>query len=305
MTDEPIAEYHAADAVSKTKVDTFRHNPELYRGRFVTKEIPKPEPTEAMIIGNAVGALTLEGSGAFLARYAEMPEDAPRRPTQKQRGAKKPSPETTAAIEWWDDFAEQTRGKEVLTPAQRELVARCNVAIRNNKTFADLTATGQPEVTFRIQGQAFAVQVRPDWWNEDGCSLTDGYPLVVDLKTIAELPQDDPEYLSRHIATYGYHRSAYLYPEITAHALGWKPEMPRPRFFLAFVEKQDPFHTEIVELTEFDVEVGQREVTHSLTQLRKCMTTGIWSTPQTDVRKVSLPPWYIKKTLEASEAILA
>jgi len=304
---EPIEIYHATNAVSKSKIDVFRQSPMLYHGRFVTKTVAADEPTEAMIIGSAAGALILEGETAFSSRYAILPDDAPKRPTERQINAKKPSPETLEAIAWWSYFNERTDGKTILTTEQHTLIKRMHQAINLNPEFRMLTASGMPEVTFRIQGQHFAMQVRPDWFNDEGCALTDGYPYILDLKTIDKLPCDEPDRLPWKIADFGYHRQAYLYQEVVSLVMKFPAGVPRPRFFFAFIEKQEPFDSAVVELTETDIEVGQREVTDSLKKLRRCYETGVWASPRRagGVANVSLPFSYIRRSLESSDPNIA
>lgn len=303
--DEPIAEYHGADAVSKTRLDTFRRNPELYRRIFVAKTAQKPAPTEAMIFGNACGCWALEGVQAYTQRYIVLPEDAPKRPTKAQINAKNPSTDSLKAMEWWGDFNRRAEGKTILTPEDQQQVLRCHDALQRDARWVELTKGGRPEVTFRIQGEHFPVQCRPDWWNDDGCALSGGYPYIVDLKTIAKLPKDDPDHLPWHIAECGYHRSAWMYPEVVATALGWPLDLPRPRFFLFFVEKEEPYATEMVEFTETDIEVGEREVTDALIRLQRAIQTGVWVEPQTKPRVVSLPPRYVRQSLEQTEPHVA
>lgn len=301
IPDEPIDLYHATAAVSKSKVDVFRESPLLYHRRFVTKTLAAPESTEPMILGNAAGALILEGMSVFDSRYAIVPEDAPKKPTERQINAKKPSDDTVAAIQWWSGFNAHTQGKTLLTADQYAVLLRMNEAIHLNPEFKILTAAGQPEVTFRTQGKHFAVQVRPDWLNEEGCSLTDGYPYILDLKTIDKLPCDEPDRLSWKIADFGYHRQAFLYPEVVANVLKFPADVPRPRFFFAFVEKQEPFDSVVVELSDTDIEIGQREVTDSLTKLRHCYETGVWKSPRKGVSKLTLPFSYVRKSLQLTE----
>ena len=298
---EDIAVYHSINAVSKSRIDVFRESPLLYFRRYVEKTLAAPEPTQAMIIGNAAGALVLEGQNAFDSRYAIVPQDAPKRPTDRQINAKKPSPETVEAIQWWQGFDAHTHGKTLLDAAQYALILRMHEAINLNPEFKILTQSGAPEVTFRTQGQHFAVQVRPDWFNEEGCSLTDGYPYCFDLKTIDRLPCDEPDHLPWRMASFGYHRQHYLYSEVVAQVLKFPADVPRPRFFFGFVEKQEPFDTMIVEFSETDVEVGQREVTDSLTKLRRCYETGVWRSPRKGVTNLTLPFSYVRKSLELTE----
>ena len=68
------AEYHAmTDRVSHSMLEVFRKSAALYHGRFVTKEIPAPEPTSAMTFGNAVHAAVLEHD-RFMKEYSVAPK---------------------------------------------------------------------------------------------------------------------------------------------------------------------------------------------------------------------------------------
>lgn len=55
------ATYHAATQwVSHSSLEVFRDSPRLYEGRFVTKTIPHPEPTEALLLGTWLHMAVLE-----------------------------------------------------------------------------------------------------------------------------------------------------------------------------------------------------------------------------------------------------
>ena len=47
----------------------------------------------------------------FQATYAVMPKDTPRRPTEAQKNAKKPSESTVASIAWWNKWENDCKGK--------------------------------------------------------------------------------------------------------------------------------------------------------------------------------------------------
>lgn len=85
------------------------------------------EPTEALLIGRALDCARLDGD--FAAQYATVPPNAPRRPSKAQREAKKPAPETLAAIGWWNNFNEASAGKVILKQEQLECVLGMNKAL--------------------------------------------------------------------------------------------------------------------------------------------------------------------------------
>jgi hypothetical protein len=304
ITDEDIDVYHSCGAISKTKIDTFRDSPRLFQKKFITRELPRAEKSDALIIGSAVDTLALEGPAAFASRFIIEPDDAPRAVTKKQREAKKPSEETLAAIAYWDRFAAESKGKDVLSDKQAALVKRCADALHSNKTFARFMQFGESQVTFRISGSKFALQCRPDRWLEEGCDLTEGMPCIIDVKTITELPADNPDFLPRHIAEFGYHRGAYLYPEIVATVLKYRDNY-RPPFILALVEKREPHAVLCRPVEETAREIGEREVNEALVRLKKCLTDDVW--PETwdpPLTPVGLPGYYVRRALENTDSNL-
>lgn len=313
LTDEPIGDYHACGAISKSKIDVFRDSPRLFQMRFITGEIP-PEKTEALLIGGAVDCLALEGPEAFAKRFVTEPEGAPKYPSKAQFNAKKPSPETLNAIAFWTAFDEANKGKETLNAKQWALVKRCADALHANATFAKLFAGAECQVTFRIRGDRFAMQCRPDLWLEQGCELTDGKPCIPDVKTIAELPADNPEHLMRHIGDYGYHRAAYIYPEIVAAVMKARAkteaerefwETFRPQFLLVFVEKREPHAVIVRTVDEIARDVGEREVGDALAKLRRCLAEKHWPESWDEpLAPLGLSSWYVRRALENTESNL-
>lgn len=304
IEDEPIEVYHGGNAVSKTRIDIFRHSPRLYWKRFVAKLVPKDPPGEALIIGSAVDALALEGPHEFARRFVVAPSGAPRRPSSRQINAKKPSDETIVAIDFWRAFDAQNVGKMPLDGDQLALVNRMADALHSNAEFAALRAVAQSQVTFRLKGKRFAVQCRPDLWCEDGTELTDGMPAIVDLKTIQELPEDDPDHLPRHIAKFGYHRGAHLYREITSNVMRYRDEY-RPPFVLCFVEKQEPHAVICRVVDEVALGIGERECQEALERMNGCYERDVW--PESwgaPLAPVSLPQYYIRRSLENAETNL-
>lgn len=300
LLDESIEEYHNCGALSKTKLDVFRDSPRLYRKRFITRELPR-EGGEALLIGSAVDALALEGPDAFNARFILVPDEAPKKPSSRQINAKNPSPETVEAIAFWQRFAAEAKGKEILTDKQAALVQRCADALHGNKEFARFMQFGHSQVTFRIRGDRFAMQCRPDRWLEEGCDLTDGVPAILDLKTIESLPGDEPDHLPRHIGNFGYHRAAYIYRELVATVMGY-PEYHRPPFILAFVEKREPHAVLFRTMDDESIKIGEKEVGESLTRIRRCLAEDYWPESwEAPLSPVGLTGFYKKRANENTD----
>lgn len=297
---EPIGQYHAAPAVSVSKLKVFRHSPALYQGRFITKAIPPPKETPAFFDGKAIESLALDGRAAFNATYCSVPADAPARPTKQMLEAAKPSAASLERQAYWRDFDERNKGKIPLDAERLEMVERINENLHAHHIAGPLLAACKMQVTFRIAGEFFPFQVRPDGWAEDGCELTKGEPFILDLKTLPALPDDEPETISRQISDYWYHGQEWAYQEIVADVLKFKDF--RPRFFFVFVEKQEPFAVDVVELDDVSVELGGRQVMDTIERLKTAYRTNTWPNKWADThikapRKISLPQYYIRREL--------
>ena len=125
----PNRAYHAALGVSKSGLDCIEQSPRHYWDAYLNPDKPQRESTDAFDTGSALHTLVLEPE-LFDGQFVCMPDDAPRRPSSVQLNAKKPSPETIAAIEWWDKFRTATQGKTVLDADQWDDVHNMAASIR-------------------------------------------------------------------------------------------------------------------------------------------------------------------------------
>ena len=277
--------YHASPSVSVSKMKVFRHSPALYHGRFITKRIPPPEPTPALLFGSAAGALILEGRAAFDERYYVVPEGVGR--------VRKEDKELRAVM------AANNPGKEPLKYEDAMAIERMNKNVHAHHLAGPLLAACKPEITWRIKGDTFHVQVRTDGWSDEGCELTQGVPFICDLKTIPSLPDDEPDTIPRQIADFWYHGQAYVYREIVSEVMKYPPTF-RPPFYFGFVEKEEPFAVEVVELDDVSLELANRQVAETITRLKTCYQENHWPLKfkdswQKKVPAVTLPAYYLKR----------
>jgi hypothetical protein len=299
-----IAEYHAANALSVSKIKVFRYSPALFFGRFIAKTIAPPEETQAFFDGKAIETLGLDGRAEWQAKYAVTPADAPARPTEAMLNAAKPSAKSIARQEYWAHWDAANAGKISISSEGSEMVERINANLHAHPLAGPLLAACEKQVTFRLQGEHFPIpiQVRPDAWCEEGCEVSKGEPAIVDLKTLPKLPDDDPEVISRQIAAFWYAGQAFIYREIVATVLGW-PKDIRPRFIFIFAEKEAPFRIKLAELDDVSLDVAFKQATETLDRMKQCFRTGIWPNTWDDtftkeVPKVSLPKYYIRRETE-------
>lgn len=305
LFDEPIDAYHASEAVSTSKLKVFRNSPALYRGRFITRTIAPPKETEAFFDGKAIETLGLDGREAWQDKYAVVPADAPDRPTEAMLNAKNPSAGSIARQRFWSAWDFDNAGKIAISSEKSDMVERINANLHSHPLIGPLLAACVKQVTFRLRGDLFYVQVRPDGWCEEGCELTKGEPVIVDLKTIQKLPDDEPETISRQIAAFWYHGQAYIYREIVASVLGWKDGI-RPRFIFVFAEKEEPYRVKLAELDDVSLDVGFKQATETMDRLKQCYRLDEWpniwdDTFQKETPKVSLPKYYIRRETEENQ----
>lgn len=103
--------------------------------------------SEALILGDALDCWMLNGPESFSERFATVPEDAPRRPTQIQRHAKNPSSSTLHQIGYWEDFARINAGKVILEKEQMFTIEamstnlNCSRATDGGRLFAECKKT--------------------------------------------------------------------------------------------------------------------------------------------------------------------
>lgn len=290
---EPNEEYHAAPCISTSKLKVFRKSPFLYHGRFITKSIPSPEATPALLFGSAADTLIIEGKEVFEREYYVIPEGV--------GNQSKADKELRAML------AASNPGKKSVTFKEMGKLTRMAENVAAHPFAAPMLAACQPQITWRLKRGIFHVQARTDGWAEEGCALTDGMPFIFDLKTIPELPDDEPDIIARQISDFWYHGQEWLYRNIISAVMGYKDDY-EPRMFFGFVEKDEPFGVQVVELDEVGHGIGFRQVKDTFEKLKDCHLHNRWplhwpETWQKKVPEVALPPYYVKRELNDEHSL--
>ena len=180
-------EYHAErDHVSHSALEVFRRSRRRYHGRFVTGEIPQPEPTASMQLGTILHTLVLEPE-AFPERYAMAPK-CDRRTKEGKAD--------------WAEFVEQCAGRKAISADEYETAIALATAIAKNETASEwLAAAGLTEHSIRWQDNETGLLCKS---RRD--RVIDGF--VIDLKTCRDA---GPEAFARSAAAFGYFRQAAWY----------------------------------------------------------------------------------------------
>lgn len=93
------AEYDALPGLNQSTARLFMRS--IAHGAAALNAVRKP--SEAMVLGILAHKAVLEPAD-WKSGYKLIPSDAPTRPSDRLRNAKKPSPETLAAVQYWDDL---------------------------------------------------------------------------------------------------------------------------------------------------------------------------------------------------------
>lgn len=219
--------YHGSDGISKSHLDDIAGlSPLHYFHKRVDPDREPEEKTPALVFGDALHKAVLEPD-LLESNFITAPADAPKRPSSKQRTAKKPSIETLEAIDFWDAFAKKAAGKTVLDMDDLTRIKKARDAVHRHPIAGPLLRGGQSEQTFfAICPRTGAlIKARTDY-------LKPG--MIVDLKSTEDA---SPESFGKSSYNFRYDVQAAWYPYVT-DAAGWEAI---EHFVFVAVEKVEPF----------------------------------------------------------------
>lgn len=268
--------YHATDAVSHSKLETFRKRPALYHRKHVLKVIEREE-SPAFAIGSALHCAVLE-SADYAKRFAVAPVCDRR---------------TTVGKTAWGAFVAENAGKEFLDAEQGALVQRMFQGVRANRTACELLENGRPELTWRGQPNTlpFLTQCRTDWFNEAGCTVSGGRPYVADVKTLDNKSGNLAREFAIAAKKWGYGRQAGFYVPLLQGC-----GVDVQDFFFIAVEKQEPFGCEVYRLSNDKLLLGLNQTETDLLNLAECVTSGVWPNGREGVNEID---WFEREDAAA------
>lgn len=268
------ADYHATEAVSASKLRTFARNPggpQLYYQKYILRALPD-EPSEAKSYGTALHCAILEPQ-KFSDTVAVLPEGIDRR--------------TKAGKDAYVAFEALSAGKTVISSAALSLIEQQVAMLAGHSAAMTLLHRGVPEISWRVKSRGFpnipAMQCRTDWFNSEGCDLTDGRPYVVDIKSCNTLEEDAFGSFIRSARDHNYDHQAALYMAILA-TLGVEC---RDFFFIA-LEKQAPLGVSVYRMSEYNLGRADESLSGLLGQLDNCYKTNTWPNTQPGIQELKI-----------------
>jgi hypothetical protein len=202
IRNESITDYHNSPSLSKSKImDYIKRGPRYYEAVWIKKTEPRKE-SKALWFGQRFDGLTDNADKELSTWAPELPDDAPRRPSSVQRNAKKPSPETIAAINWWDEWEAQHAGKITVSNEDRFILGQMLTEFRANPLVGRMWERCERQVTIRCElpELGISLQARPD-----GVILDPKGPEMADVKSTRSLATFDRDFFA-----FGYHCQAAI-----------------------------------------------------------------------------------------------
>lgn len=225
-------------------------------------------------------------------RYVVVPSDAPRRPSRAQWEAKKPSPESAAAMAWWREFSASAEGRQIVSAEDYAITQMQLQALADEPTIAGILREGRGEVSvfWRCKRTGVYCKARPDWMTPAvGRRVT-----LLDLKSTAD---ESPNGFGRAAARMGYHLQRSHYVDGVQQATGWAVD----EFVFAAVTSAPPVLAVPYFLTDAIKEQADDERAELMDLYARCMESGHWPAYGQGLQMLDFPA-YAKRDSEVEVA---
>lgn len=278
--------YHGdTSRISKSGLDLIARSPYHYWAKYITPDRPAEAPKKHFVVGSITNDVLLQAH-LLDEQYVIVPADAPRRPTSAQLNAKKPSDETVAAIEWWDDFNEKVGGRTVVEADDYDRACRMRDAVHAHPAARVLLKQGVAEKTlyFEEPETGAKCKCRPDFIGV----MPNNEHMLIDLKTTSDA---SPDSFGRSALSWRYHVQAAFYSEGFYYATGNFPQI----FGFVVVEKEYPFAVACYYADERTLELGHNAYMKNLQTYLDCLQSGVWPGYSEKLERLALPEYIFKQ----------
>lgn len=271
---------------------------------------PERADTAAFRIGSLTHAAILEPE-RFAAEYVVLPEDAPKRPTEKQlaTGAdSKPGTKIRAEWEdaqarkaWWDQFDAKHHPVEVISAADAAMVLQLRDQVTQHSGLRPYLGQGdvlnELTLTWLDPETGHRCKARIDALRYLGRSLR-----TFELKSAADA---GPNEFGRSVVKYDYLLAAAFYHDgidqcrdAIAQALGSDERllMGLPiEFEYVVAEKEYPFLVARYDVTPEQLEIGRAQYRQALDAVTAADEMGYWPGYDQGAVPLELPGWFTRE----------
>lgn len=249
-------QYHAADAISRSKLIILDKSPFHFWYEVYSGDAPKNDPTPAMNIGSAFHTLLLEPN-LFNQQYAVLPKVDRR---------------TTKGKEQYEIFITENMGKIVLTEDQFGELNSMISHVRKHDIVNTLLEGAEFEKSIFWTDEETGLQFksRPDILQSQ---------MVVDLKTTNDASN---HIFMRSAYNYGYYLQAGMAYE-ACKSIG----RPLDNFSILAIEKQAPHVPSVFVMDKDAIQFGINQFNAYKMKLKKCLESNNW--PAYMIQELSVP----------------
>lgn len=271
------ADYDACNYLNQSAAKLLLVSPAHFRDYL---DNPRKE-TAALRMGKLVHMATLEPE-LFHLQLITVPEDAPKKPTDKQRNAKKPKPETLEAIAWWDNFNEQATGKTIVDADEQQSALKMGLALSAELKHWGIKPVAQ-ELSLTCTYDGINLKGQLDIISEDGW--------IYDLKSFEKRLS---KYTVRSsVYKWGYQYQAAYYCLLFKQVFGIRAK----GFRLVCVEKSSPNGTGVYEIPGELLAEGMAQVMQTFETYKACTAFNSWPSYPKEI--ITLEPYKDKEEVDA------
>lgn len=276
-----INEYHSYHDISKSGLDLLAQSPAIYYARVLDSNRPPRREKAGQLEGHLAHCAILEPE-EFGNRYVVPPANAPRKPTEAQWAAKKPSEDSMTAMAWWTEYNAENAGKRVITADQYEVALRQADSMRALPEIQKYLSRGKAEVSafWRDPFTGVECRCRPDFVHPTSASSV----VLVDVKTFSSAAAEE---FRRQCARKKYHVQDTFYSEGFSIAARVTVE----KFVFVAVETEYPYAAASYTLRAESREQGYLEWRGLLDVYEECLRTNKWPGYADKTVEIDLPPY--------------
>lgn len=284
----PHADYRAIQALNWSSLKHMADSPKHYRHELSRQR----ESTPAQLSGTRFHTALLEPA-RFDDAYVVLPDDAPRRPTAAQWSAKKPSPDSLAAMAWWSEFNDRNACKEVIEAHEYATALTMASAVRSDPVASRYMAAAE-EIELTVIWvdplTGLLCKARPDIV----ARRPGGGRVLLDPKSCRP---SDPRLFGQRAAAFGYHcqlahyRNGLAENGIEVEACG-----------LISCESLPPHDVGVHWLDESTQALAQETLEALLTRVRACHVSDNWPGRYETEQTLRVPEYLFANEMELSYA---
>lgn len=273
---EPAESYYRRrlDEASASGLKQMLRSPAHFKHWCETPDDDKE--SAALTFGRAFHCATLEPD-VFVRSYAVVESGAPRYPTAAQWNAKKRSPDSQAAVDYWTEWNANNADRVRLTQSDYDRARRMADSVRAHPVAAGLLVGGDREVTFRWQDEETGIACK------SRADLYAAGEFVMDLKSCRDASHEG---FARSVAGYHYDLQAMHYLDgirSAGDSIKW--------FVFLACESEAPYVCQPYLLDPAAETRGETLRRRALNKQRECLDANRWPGYSDQLSQLTLPAY--------------